>query len=439
LDCDSQQKFKMKKEIIFYALMLIESFAFAQEVQLPSLNLVNNQLFNPAFRSSKSLNVLLPSFSFDLGNNFSLSDTWNDVNGIKTVVPSKVIAKLEDNNHVNVAWNIGTVGISFNVKNWNFHAYHQIKNDISFEYSKTLAQLAWQGNAQFIGKTIEFGPSLNGTLYHEFALGAGLQMNKLTIGARVKLLNGVGNVTTQKSKLELTTSDDIYQLNFKTDYELLTSSIVNIDTASLLKNIGFNLNGAQGKNSGISFDLGLSYKINDKINIGLSILDIGSIKWQSDAKKYSSNANFQFNGFDLKKLTSKDSISFDTKLDTLKDQLHFKEESVTYSTTLPIKLYFNTNYQITEKLNLGAVIFYSKYYNLTRTSLGITANYKLGSVVSIGGSYSIKENAIINIGLNSIIKIGPVQLYGMTDNILAALSPLSAKNTNGRIGMNLIF
>ncbi len=420
-------------------IFLISNILFAQEVQLPNLQLVNNQILNPSLRPSKSLNILLPSFAFDLNNNFSLNETWDDINGTKTINPDKIIAKLVDNNHSAIAWNLGTIGASINFGKWNIQAYHQIKNDLDFNYPKTLAQLAWKGNAQYIGKKVDFGPQLNGSLYHEFVIGAGIELKKISVGVRAKLLSGIGNITTNKSKLELTTSDDTYQLNFKTDYELLTTSFVNIDTAAFLENIKFNLNDAKANNSGFAFDLGLSYKVNEKINIGLSLLDIGSINWTNKAKKYSSNADFQFNGFDLKKIATKDSISFNTKLDTLKNQLHFKEEATSYTTSLPIKIYLNANYQLNEKWNLGALIFYSKPYNSTKTTIGLTANYKLGKIISIGSSFGINENNATNIGWNTILKLGPVQMYGITDNIMAAFAPLSAKSSNGRIGMNLIF
>jgi hypothetical protein len=37
------------------------------------------------------------------------------------------------------------------------------------------------------------------------------------------------------------------------------------------------------------------------------------------------------------------------------------------------------------------------------------------------------------------LRLAGIQLYALTDNVMAVFNPLSAQNTNVRIGMNLAF
>jgi Family of unknown function (DUF5723) len=430
----------MKIFRIILLLSIINTVSIlGQEVQLTNMHLINNQLSNPSFKSVKNISIMLPSGYFEFFNGFVLNEAFETENGIKKLNPNKLIAKLDDSNETALGWSLGSIGISINTGKFNFQAYHQIRNDIQFVYPKELAQLAWQGNAQFIGKNISIGPSLNGSSFHEVALGLGYNWNNVNISGRFKYLNGIGVVKTNKSKLNLTTSNDIYQLDFDTDYELLTSSFVNIDTSSLLNNLDFNINSLSGNNGGFAIDFGASIKINEKLNAGLSVLDIGSINWKNDSYKYKSQAKFQYNGFDLKSVVNNDSISFDSKLDTIEKQLRFSKESTSFNTSLPVRIYANVNYKISEKTEVGGMIYYSKGSSGSRKALGLTMNYKLGKLMTLGTSYSYWNSSAFNIGLNTILNLGPIQLYMITDNILTVVSPLNSRNANFRVGMNLVF
>jgi len=64
---------------------------------------------------------------------------------------------------------------------------------------------------------------------------------------------------------------------------------------------------------------------------------------------------------------------------------------------------------------------------------------QLHKYINIGVNYAYRFNSATNVGLNTTFKIGPVQLFAATDNIIQALQPSAANNVNGRVGLNLVF
>jgi hypothetical protein len=54
-------------------------------------------------------------------------------------------------------------------------------------------------------------------------------------------------------------------------------------------------------------------------------------------------------------------------------------------------------------------------------------------------SYSIMESTFVNLGLAAAYRIGAVQLYAASDNVLSFIQPTTASNMNLRVGINLIF
>ena len=132
----------------------------------------------------------------------------------------------------------------------------------------------------YIGETLDVGPELLLQSYHEVYIGASYQMSNITLGARIKLLSGINDISTDNASIKLTTEEEIYQLRVESDYVLNTTGIVDyngikdvdIDADKLLDELFSNF---LGDNIGLAFDFGLDWKVNDKFNISASILGLG--------------------------------------------------------------------------------------------------------------------------------------------------------------------
>ena len=112
---------------------------------------------------------------------------------------------------------------------------------------------------------------------------------------------------------------------------------------------------------------------------------------------------------------------------------------------------------IVDHNNFVSLTLYSSFVRKRwRRGLGVAYNYHLGHFLSATASYSIYNRSYSNVGLGVSLNLGPVELYCLTDNVLAwgTLNPsqnLSAdgqsisvdtrrvKNGQIHFGMNLTF
>jgi len=69
----------------------------------------------------------------------------------------------------------------------------------------------------------------------------------------------------------------------------------------------------------------------------------------------------------------------------------------------------------------------------------LSGNAYFGDTFSLTGSYTMAGNTYNNLGLGLAIKEGFMQLYFVSDNILALADPSKARFVNARVGINFLF
>ena len=194
------------------------------------------------------------------------------------------------------------------------------------------------------------------------------------------------------------------------------------------------------KNNGFGVDLGGSYKIDDKITVNASVIDLGMISWKNDATTFQSknpNAVFSYDGLELQELLDTAANPTQDLLDTLGDVFDVEEVTKTYKTALASQVYLGGTYEIKEGMTGGAV-FYSQIYDKSiKPALALSFNHKVGKWLNYAVSYSAFNRSYANIGLGVGLSLGPMQLYMVTDNILA-IAPQNVKNIHLHMGMNLV-
>ena len=78
-------------------------------------------------------------------------------------------------------------------------------------------------------------------------------------------------------------------------------------------------------------------------------------------------------------------------------------------------------------------------YGYQYPAFTLAANYSLSSLLKVGAAYTVKKGSADNLGLNTAIKLGPIQLIAATDNIFAAFRAKEHNHANVRLGLNLVF
>ena len=370
-------------------------------------------------------------------NRITLSDIITDNNGTNTLDFNNVIPQLENNNLLENNLRVNSIGIAVKLNSFQIDLKHNIRLNSTINYPRELVQLIFQGNAQFIGETVDFAPAIDFNAYHEYSLGLSKQFGAFALGARVKYLSGIGYLQTEQTEASLFTDEDIFQLTFDTDYVLNTFNTVNIERVTDFTYRGDLTDNFFSVNDGIAFDFGASFNVSEKLRLSASILDLGSINWNEETQRFQSQGNFTFDGVDLDEFLLNDSVEFEIKLDTLEEVFEFNRTSTTAETKLNTQLYIAGQYKVNSKLSVGALIYFNDLGD-GEAAAGLNGQYYFSNNLLLGINYSYRKDNFSNLGLQFSTKLGPLILFGSTDNIINVISNENY-SSNGRLGIGLSF
>lgn len=363
--------------------------------------------------------------------------------GTRFLDSEQLIANLKDNNFLNLQASAETFNVAVSVLNMQFSLHHAVKFNGILRYPKSLVQLAFQGNAPFIGQEINVAPSFNFLAYNEIGVGFNMRLANLDVGGRIKALTGIGTLSSDRASIKLRTDADIYQLSLSSDYQINAAGILDLDingsdfSADLTDS--YNLGDFLKINRGWAIDLGAQYKVNDQLTVAASIVDLGFIRWKENAANFTSQGEFEFEGLTIDNFIDEDEVAFNIDQDSILDIFNFTQTNEAFTTYLPSKIYLSGTYKVTPLFRAGGLIYLENQKGKTFKALSLNGTLLVGRIFHFGATYSIYNKKYDNIGLNFQLKLGPVQFFGVSDNILAAFRPANSRGTNGRFGMNLVF
>ncbi|MBR9923192.1 MAG: hypothetical protein GYB31_20370 [Bacteroidetes bacterium] len=433
----------MTKHILAALLVLAVLPAFAQtQIGLSYMNeLWQSSLNNPASQSEHRIVVILPS----IGNTLAFTgptygNAISEIDGKTVLDVESIIANLEDRNQLREQFQIGTIGFSMQFGNIQLGLHHTTKFDAFLDYPKELPTLIWKGNAPYIGETIPLNNDLQINGYHEIGLSGSIDLGNINIGARLKYLSGIGDLSTTRNEASLYTDPEFYQLTFMSDYQLQTASSLNYQAFNDFE-LDFRFGELSGDklfsgNAGFGLDLGLTANVGS-FEFGASVIDLGSIKWQEEVKTYSSQGSFTYEGLDIGQALGGDSVSFEQALDTLSQIFEFEEGSGSYKTSLPTRAFLTAGYNLSNTWEVGAVLAGEFYREEMNPAVSLYGKATIGPWLRLGANYTLTNNTFDNLGLSAVVCAGPVQVYAMTDNIISAFDPENSRYFNFRAGVNV--
>lgn len=435
----------MKKCLL--AALFTGAFSLAFGQSEPTLHFMTNwwqaNQTNPAFWPDEQINIGLPALSNTL---FFTGATYGDAlveqNGETVLDVDQLISQLEDRNLVRENLRLETISAGFRLGKFHLGISHAVRFHAFLDYPKTLPQLIWQGNAQFIGQEIDLGHDFQIGSFNEFGVTGAYTLGPLTAGARVKWLTGLGDLSTEKGQASLYTAPEIYQLSFETDYLLHTSSVLDYNSYTDFEfdaNFGqLDLSRLITRNSGWAFDFGVNIEL-EKLRLSASVVDLGSIRWTENVTNYSSQASVNYDGLDISLALTGDSVSLQEALDTLEQILVFDSTQNNYSTALPAKVYLSGGYEITPSLTVGAGLFGEWYREQFFPAGALNVQWRVLRWLQIGATYTVYRNTFFNFGVSGAVRLGPVQVFLLTDNLPAAFNPAGSRFFSARAGLNLAF
>jgi hypothetical protein len=407
---------------------------------------------NPAFTPSGDLFISLPVISsIYIGINSPLKYTEITEKGIADdylyIDRQSILDNLNDVNVLafNLYSTLGQVGIRSNRNAFQISIAKIWSTNFFLE--KDFVKFLLYGNAsdEFLGKNLTLEKTgLNSTLYHEFAFGYSYDLNnKISLGAKIKYLNGAANIYSEKTKLDIMTHDDLsYAITASSDIAIHTSSsygyLDKIGDQDMTQYLWLDFT----KNHGYAFDLGVKYIPINNLKLSLSVIDLGKIMWKENVKSYVSKnpgKQYTFYGLDIN-----DFIRNNTFTDTVPifDSIseHFKIEEVNdpYTSYLTPKSYLGATFDLTAKDQFGLLIRTEYFKYLSRFSYTINYKRRFGKTLMALLNYSY-TNKRSNFGLGLAAKAGPVQIFALSDMFPSFFNAVDARSVYFQFGICLVF
>jgi len=403
---------------------------------------------NPAFRPNVRVyvNLALGMHSFGLNHSgFTMNELLykRDYDDSLEFRPAEAIAKMDQTNHINLDFQNELFGLGIRIGKTHFSLTATNRTQFSFIYPRDLFRFVFEGNGgSLLGERADLdGLGLKFNSYIEYALGANRTFfdDRLVLGARFKLISGIANVHTAKSQLGIYTDPQTFDITIDGAMHAYSSSPDALNTLDFnLQNIGFQ-NLLNFPNLGMGMDFGATFKLNDMFDFSASVVDLGYIRWKSNTKNFISNdVNFTFEGVDINDFMADSSSFVNNFTDSLTGVFNASQNNDAYTTSLNTRFYFGATFKVLPVLHLNALWFNEFILGHYRPGLSLGGTLKLGEILSASANYSIYGRSATNVGLGLNLRLGSVQFFAMTDNVLGVLNLSGSKNWHANFGFAVL-
>lgn len=310
-----------------------------------------------------------------------------------------------------------------------------------------------------------------GELIGVFHIGISKKIsNKLTLGARFKILSGSLNIdfTNNSGVYHLSRGTFNYEHNF--DYmsnSIHTSGFINADGENILGDFSEQLKGLffMKGNIGVGFDLGFTYHASDEVVITASLLDLDYINYSDKITKYELKQDFTLLDQDYFRPTVNDEFNYwHDKLDPYFNNGSIKIDTLqtSYNTYHSPKFNASAKYQIIRSSNekYNSVYRNSRYVTpvnrvlLTEFGLQTYMAFRPDKLVwavtpfvstdinrylTAKFTYTYNKFSAKNIGLGISTHFKSFNFYVTADNLLDLPKWKDSNNQSVQLGMNFMF
>ncbi|NBV57790.1 MAG: hypothetical protein EBR72_08375 [Bacteroidetes bacterium] len=198
------------------------------------------------------------------------------------------------------------------------------------------------------------------------------------------------------------------------------------------------------QNSGFGIDVGANLKLNKKLSLSASIIDLGVVQWKDNLKStFTKNPGVyhEYKGMDIQDFlvdSTNQKKGFETFKDTLMEIIALDTSSEYFSTGLMGEFYVGGNLHITKNHNIGALMYGSFYKKEFYPALTLSWNSQIGRILAFSASYTMYRESYVNLGFGAALKLGPEQFYITTDNAIGSVTD-NTRNLGIHFGWNHIF
>lgn len=287
----------------------------------------------------------------------------------------------------------------------------------------------------------EQGPrryNVNGTFLnftHHRTLGASytheIIPGKLSAGLRAKMAIGIGRAWTRNENFSIVGDYQQGILGLEGNVGLLLAGLpAAFDStqgfANYLKGTG---------NKGIAVDFGAQYRVNDKIEVFASLVNLGQIMWKSNLTEY---------GYSTKYLDfyANQPEQAEEALDQVIDFVTTPEKTKylgQIKSPLPMYAYAGGNYHFNKTFTAGAMVNLERLDGLNYWNFTLNGRANVGRILQAGVTLAQVQGIGFQVGAGAAINLGPLQIYAASDNVASVINLGNARKAQLNVGINLVF
>lgn len=424
----------MKQHIyLIIAFLFIINLEVKAQANISFYNLSDyvsqTQNISPVFIPKNTWTIGLVNAGINLNSAFKPNQLLVDNGNGKLKYDFKnLLSTSKDVNNTNIDLNLNLFMLTYKFKKSALSVFSNLRSTSNWQYSKEFINIAANGITDFNLTNDKIASSS----YSEIGVGYTHTFfkEKLAVAMRVKHLSGIAFAGT-KDNAQLSLAIDKI-----TSEWTVNASNATVNTAGIVLNDGQE-RAVIGNNSGFGLDFGANYKLTNKITLALAINDIGQINWTDNVTNYSIKdaTNAKFSGTNL---NTQNDIGDEIE-SAFNDVIGTTETSESFTTKLATTTYFSAKYQMTEKNAFNLVYVNNPVFDQSKPALGLGYNRTMnrstyGFVVGAGG---IDDQ--VKVGANFALKLGPIQLYAATDNIVSMFNKVEESNfARINFGLNLV-
>lgn len=409
--------------IISYLGLLSTAFAQAGEWQQQIAS--GLPLWNPAVAPKAKWLVLLPDIYAEYSTNAGSPDTYLQTQGSGRLLnPDVLIQQAEEQPFLLLQSRVRLAGFVHKRNNFSLGIQWQYRAWSDLTLPRDLIALLWKGNQQFLGQSIQVGPSLQGVSWSELGVQAGLHGARWNLGIRLKYLNGVAVFQTTDPGITLSFGTGPYTWNINSNWSgrgvglpsyLGADSIASSKLGNSLDQLSSPL-GSLGGNHGIGLDAGVVFQPVEGLRFHAGITDLGKITWTEDARKYRTPSSIEFNGIVIEDVFNSNNQDLEGVLDSLTRQLNVSSSEQNFSTSIPFQ--WQVGFQWSkEKWVLGWNGLGQHWQGRNLIQASVMGQWRWQSWLQPGIVIGYRRDVFPQWGLLLSSEIGPVVLQAGTDNL----------------------
>lgn len=458
----------MKKTLKFLAVIALICSAFAAKAQnegvvftlMPQIPYSN--YFNPGVRvpykgflgiGISNVSVSYYNSSIKASNLYGVNEAGEDV-----IDADKFIRSLDaQDNILNFNFSLDVLNVGFRWKRMFFSLDWRYRMGTDIRYSRDFLGFFIWGNGHYLGEDnpCDFNVDVDAMAFSEYGLGFQYDVNeKLTVGVRPKLLNGIVNIVVNNERTKIYTDADTYAMTADVNLDVKVASSVRAelyrigDITKIFDSITQSTAVEVNHNYGLGVDFGASYVHNEHWGVAAGIYDLGYIRWKNPKVKNSDKEDVVLNDAVFTDLDEVYNLKLDYKsmLDELVDEVWGNDslyDGSDYTTYLKTRFMAQGYYQINPMVRFTGIGQLYTYKGEVKPSFTLAYSGVFFNHFNLALSYTMSKYTGNALGTGLGMHFGPFNFYMVSDNMLAIFKSSSTleeyatayKTAGARVGV----